>query len=393
MDASGSMLKTCVDRMLAVLNRPEAEKFTDDWVVRNAIAPAVQTVVARVNMTAADVVVLHHDTTLPANTEYVQLPPTIGEICRIVAYDATTRCALWEWLPSQNDNPYLKSWHREGQLLVLRPVLTSAVSVTIEHIPDASVGLHYSANGGVLGLPVTNASYDDSDNTLTHSALAAYDEVREGDQFVCTFAGGQAITPASAHTIVSRVDSDTIILETDPIGSAETDVVGYIFNAAEQRYVQLASAPTMGWVDRREHAYVGMAFRHLPAAGVWEERIIEWFDPVSRVCRLRTPLIAPTYTAAAPYEVSVPFNQAFWNAVALAAALEMSASMRIDPPTQQTILRQYNANLKTVRDIRSNAVLSDPQGFRRDTAGNPRYGREAMDGGSTRNMQQPWGVV
>jgi len=139
--------------------------------------------------------------------------------------------------------------------------------------------------------------------------------------------------------------------------------------------VKLASAPSMGMLDRRDNAYAGSVLRMIPSSGVVEERLITAYNPSTRVATLSIGLTHASVGASKAYEV-VPWawGQPVWDAVAVRAAIRIATWRR----TSEGVIRQLQMELqrcmKTAYDGFNHVQMRVSKGYDRNTVDSPSAG-------------------
>lgn len=151
-------------------------------------------------------------------------------------------------------------------------------------------------------------------------------------------------TPAEAETL------DIWFLPSGAITPHYSDAGGAC--SADGTTFTLTATPTLGSLDRRENAYAGNVLRYLPADGIWQERIIQSYNPSTRVATLRRPLSSiPGTRTSLRYEVAPLYHAGLWEAVATRSAMKLGTMNRQENPA---LNREYAAAIKTARDLLSN---------------------------------------
>lgn len=136
--------------------------------------------------------------------------------------------------------------------------------------------------------------------------------------------------------------------------------------------VTLSASPAMGLLDKRESSYVGFIYRYL-TGNVWQERIIDAYDPVTRYATLRRPLTnlaGPGDITGVTYEVAPYLHQCVWQAIAMGAAINISMG-KVTGIHAQQMIQAYNTAIKTARDQFTNFVNRLPQTYEKGTMDNP----------------------
>lgn len=173
MDATGSMLKTVIERVRGFLDDPDLEaKYSDDYILRHIVRPAFASVMSRINNSSQTPVM--HRLTFPLNqgvADY-QLPPCIGEIWRLCVMDATGR-VLQEAIPRGLYNLRGPNWKIEGNVLSFLPYPNADYStMELWYIHSGDFSFAYST-GGVSAFQL-NANK--TSGTITISSAATMGE-------------------------------------------------------------------------------------------------------------------------------------------------------------------------------------------------------------------------
>lgn len=139
----------------------------------------------------------------------------------------------------------------------------------------------------------------------------------------------------------------------------------------------LAANPTLGVVDRREHAYCGQYLRLLPATGIIEERIISdsYLSGSDWVVEVEEPFdTTPNTTtseAESLYEIAPAGSQPLIEATACWSAMKLGVGRKISQSHYQMLTQHYKAALKTIGDNLVSIQGRMPPRWERDTADNP----------------------
>lgn len=155
MIASESFLETVVERARAYVNDPDTEaKYTDDWVIRHCVMPAMTDVLARLNLSQDNPIINRITLTLSTEDRYYQLPPCVGEVLEIGVYDSNWTL-LQEAKPRDFLNPFQSGWRLEGNQLVIEPLPSSTdtarvTNFQVSFISNGQVYPHLSEDGGTL---------------------------------------------------------------------------------------------------------------------------------------------------------------------------------------------------------------------------------------------------
>lgn len=138
--------------------------------------------------------------------------------------------------------------------------------------------------------------------------------------------------------------------------------------------MKIATTPTLGVMDRRTNAYVGMVLRILPGGFPTQERLISAYNIATATVTVRVPFeITMTPYSLIPYEIVPWTGQAMWEAVSASSAMKLGAYVRIPNDQEGRLRTQYQSSIKTLRDQLSNINMRDPRHFQKDTVDNPGY--------------------
>jgi hypothetical protein len=146
MHPTGSFLLTVLERVRAYLDDPDVDaKYSNDFVVRNMICPALVDVMSRLNMNREDLLVLRHTISLIPGVHYYQIPPCIQEVWRLGIYLEDKLVS--EVFPRGHFNPRGPGWRIEGPSLFLDSTPLAATEVDLEYIHNGDMLPHYATNG------------------------------------------------------------------------------------------------------------------------------------------------------------------------------------------------------------------------------------------------------
>lgn len=153
MHSTNSFLYTVLERIRGYLDDPDFDaKYDNDFLVRHIITPTMVDVWSRLNMNLDNPVVLRQDIEFDENTEYYQLPPSVGEIWRIALRNEDGE-VIDEVMPRNEFHPYRVGWSIEGNTLRFDPKKKEAQSGyvwQIYYVPSGDVMPHYSSSGGEM---------------------------------------------------------------------------------------------------------------------------------------------------------------------------------------------------------------------------------------------------
>lgn len=150
MHSTGSFLYTVIERIRGYLDDPDFDaKYDNDFLVRHIISPSMVDVLSRVNMNMDNPVVMRFEFQTDANTEYYQLPPSIGEVWRISRVDSDGKICE-DIKPRTEWHPEGVGWALEGNTLRFDPKL-SGNTWTVYYVPSGDVMPHYATGGTMRG--------------------------------------------------------------------------------------------------------------------------------------------------------------------------------------------------------------------------------------------------
>lgn len=163
-----------------------------------------------------------------------------------------------------------------------------------------------------------------------------------------------------------KLDGNQLIVDPAPNQAVTLRVVGTINNSISAHYatdgiinsttsVTLSASPALGINDRRENAYAGQYIRILTGDAI-EERVIEAYDPGTRVATLRSPITASSGTVS--YEVGPPSFPSFVQVIACKMALLFSANLEMSRAGVTRLELMYEQALKTVLDQTSHMNIA-----------------------------------
>ncbi len=153
MHSTNSFLYTVIERIRGYLDDPDFDaKYSNDFIVRHIVSPVMVDVWSRLNMNLDNPVVLRQEIVFDKNTEYYQLPPSVGEIWRIACRDKDGE-VIDEVMPRNEFHPHGVGWAIEGNTLRVDPKQESLAggTWTIYYVPSGDVSPHYAINGSMAG--------------------------------------------------------------------------------------------------------------------------------------------------------------------------------------------------------------------------------------------------
>lgn len=379
MHSTGSVILTLTERIRNLLDEPIREsKYDQDYLVRHLIGPSLVDAISRLNNTISCPVINKLTITLDEDQAFYKLPPCVQEVLRLGIVDQEGDLVADLYPRDRMD------WRGQGWRLEGGP---GALSLWMENRPASlgSVELWYSSNGDCLPhystdggsassyqISVTGATWHESTLTLEKTnAFASYTFV-EGDKITVTAGTGADL---GDYEIDSRTDDDNIVLKTS-IGSAadgQTDIAARTW----VRYVDLDTALSttgdLGGFDRRESAYVGQAFRFLPATERFQDVVITSFgfylNTKWRV-GLRHPIDAGATPAAMRYEIVPMGSNSLIEMVSAICALKLGIGAKISQPHRDSILLVLRYAQKTIGDNLTNMQAVRPSHWVKSTSAN-----------------------
>jgi len=152
MDPSGSLIKSCIEDVRSLLNEATFDaKYPDSVLVRQNMASALATLVARVNEGADDRIMVRMPITFVTGQEYYNLPANVQEVLRITTFDSQGGL-ISDWRPRGEMHPNGPGWALDGTTLRLNPFPTMDIDVDLWYVPSGFVAIHYGEGGmGVSG--------------------------------------------------------------------------------------------------------------------------------------------------------------------------------------------------------------------------------------------------
>jgi|TARA_R100000458_G_C8266353_1_gene241380 hypothetical protein len=148
MHATNSFLYTVIERIRGYLDDPDLDaKYSDDFIIRHVIMPAMTSVVSRVNNSLSNPVVCRLRVTLAADQQYYQLPPTVGEVWAVCEYNSETGYIEKDTIPRSFYSPHGPNWSLEGNQLSVRPIPKETQDIDIFYTHSGDLMLHYGEAG------------------------------------------------------------------------------------------------------------------------------------------------------------------------------------------------------------------------------------------------------
>lgn len=147
MDATGSFIKTVLERARFYLDDPDGDaKYTNDFLVRHTLMPCLVEVISQLNLDADNPIIARFTITPTTGIEAYALPPDIQMVVRVAKYD-TNGNLIWESCPRGIAHPCGPGWSLQPGFLYLRPFPQGLESFTIDYIPTGNICINYSVTG------------------------------------------------------------------------------------------------------------------------------------------------------------------------------------------------------------------------------------------------------
>ena len=153
MHTTNSFLYTVLERVRGYLDDPDFDaKYSNDFIVRHIISPVMVDVWSRINMNLDNPVVLRQEIDFDKNTEYYQLPPSVGEVWRIALRDDSGNI-LHDIKPRNEFHPQGVGWALEGNTFRVNPKQENSKNGTwsLYYVPSGDIQPHYATDGKMSG--------------------------------------------------------------------------------------------------------------------------------------------------------------------------------------------------------------------------------------------------
>lgn len=356
MHSSGSILYTVIERIHGLVDEAVVgAKFTDDYLVRHVVQPSAMKVLARIHNTSSARVIQKLSLTLDPDQDYYKLPPCVQKVMRVLTVDTDDQIT-GELIPRDMLDWRGETWRIEGNpgtmelFFSQRPLGTSTLEVW--YVPNGDSLPHYATTGSASSYVFsgTGATWDEATLTLTSSGTFTNYTWVDGDMLTVTAATGGTL---GDYEIASRVSANAVTLKAG-IGSGASGVSFRTWT----RYLDLATSPTVGGVDRRESAYLGQVCSFLPtgAATRLDSRLISshTWNVSKWTVGFRRPMDAGATPGAVVYEVAPPTSSLLADAVACMGAQTLGAYRKISRAAMEQIQMELRISLKTVGDLVTN---------------------------------------
>lgn len=144
MDSTNSFLYTILSRVRSYLDDPDVDsKYTDDYVIRHMLTPAMVDVLSRLNLTTGAPVILTYDIALSTTIFTYTLPPCINEVLRLVVVDEDNNL-LVDAYPRDRMDYRGKKWSLQGNPGAYELLLDSII------VGTGTCQIWYTHTGDVL---------------------------------------------------------------------------------------------------------------------------------------------------------------------------------------------------------------------------------------------------
>jgi hypothetical protein len=308
MDASGSMLKTIIERVRGFLDDPDLEaKYSDDYILRHIVRPAFASVMSRINNSSQSPIM--HRLTLPLtkNVADYMLPPCVGEVWRLCVMDDSGR-VLQEAIPRGVYNLRGPNWKIEGNMLSFLPY-PNADYATMElwYIHSGDFSFVYSPGGASFQL---NANRDGGTINISGAPTLG-----EWDKRPSAYVG-QMLRIISTSTSI-------------PI---------------EERIIT-------AWTPN------GVTSPSWTPTAIWN-------------FTLRKALTYTGTGTMPPFEIAPEGSENLWEAVAAASAMKLASYRKLSGEHFGMIQAAYRDAMKTTMDHYSNVQMRMPKSWEKDTVDN-----------------------
>lgn len=194
-----SIIVECCERIRQDLDEPSVDaKFSDNWIARMNLMPAMAECMSLVNLQSDQSVLFRLAFPLVAGTEYYQLPPCVSSVMRVAKLDQNGAVTT-EWIPRGSDfNPAGVGWAIEGNTLAFRPYpAQNDAEWLLYYVPSADFKPHYSEGGAV-------AAADGDDVFRLSATLDASTDIGEIDNRENAYVG-QVLRVLSGDTVIERI--------------------------------------------------------------------------------------------------------------------------------------------------------------------------------------------
>lgn len=144
-----SFLGTVIERARFYMDEPDVDgKFTNDWLIRHGLMPALTESLARLNLNSENYVVLQYTFDLQDNVLTYVLPPCVQEVLQVVVLDSRG-LVVKEFIPHDYLDVRGMVWHISGNHITFDPIVSSGTSITVRYISNGDVHPHYATDGAL----------------------------------------------------------------------------------------------------------------------------------------------------------------------------------------------------------------------------------------------------
>lgn len=202
MNPSLSFIKTVLDRMRALVDEPDVDaKYTDDFLLRHCVMPAMVDVYSRLNQNSDCPIVIRYALSITNTQHYYQLPPCIQEIWRLVTTDDMDNIT-GDWYPRGQMHPSGPGWSIEGNLLTVDPKLTEGLDIHIFYVPNGDFLPHYSTSA-----PIDQVTYVGDPSPTMRVRLNNTPPVGQLDRRENSYAGAilRALSGSRRNVVEERI--------------------------------------------------------------------------------------------------------------------------------------------------------------------------------------------
>jgi len=150
MHSSGSLIRGAVEDIRMLLNEAILDsKYSDQYVVRTALAQAMANLFSKTNQVATDRVYIRMPISIVAGQQYYVLPPCVEQVHCIRKYDEDGNL-IWDWRPRSQFNGKGPAWSLQHRTLSLLPLPSEDIDVELWYTPSAHINMHYAEDGEVV---------------------------------------------------------------------------------------------------------------------------------------------------------------------------------------------------------------------------------------------------
>lgn len=336
MDTTNSFLKTVLERIRGYLDADETEKYGDSWTTRNIIGPSMVDVMARLNMSADNPVLLRYSMTLVPGQQYYQLPCSIAEVWKVAIID-TTGHVISEELPRGIHNPRGFNWSIEGNLLSIMPYPGVANTFDLWYTSNGDYSPHYSTGGGTLNSALTIF-------TLGTPTVGVLDR-RPG-----AYAGQiLRLLPVAPGAVEERV-----ITSHDPVAGTVTVRVPFSYLQYKGAWANATPYVVNDIVTKSSIQYVCIAAH-------------------TSLTTTREPPNATYWRVNTAYEIAPLGSEALYDSIAIRGAMKLGVCRNISETKKKSLLMEYGSAMKTIGDNLSNLQSRTGKSFDRGSDNIARY--------------------